>query len=80
MTVLFVQPSAKGHVEQGDFPVGSYVYYYRAQHADGTGSKYAPAGRWRGPALVCAVEEPTGSRGGAVLLGGAWQLARALCP
>ena len=42
--------------------------YFRSQTPDGTASKYTPAGRWRGPALVCAIEEPHGSGPGSSML------------
>ena len=48
---------ARGRPDPASFSVGSYVYYFRAQAPDNKGGKLNPAGRWRGPALVCAIEE-----------------------
>ena len=57
---------ARGRADLPSYPVGSYVYYYRAQGSGAGSGKLSPMGRWRGPALVCAVEEPSAAGPGAI--------------
>ena len=58
---------ARTRAEHRNFVVGTYVFYYRQQDTDGRGGKFVPSGRWRGPALLCAVEEPAQSGPGSVV-------------
>ena len=53
---------ARGRQDPTSFQIGSYVYYFRAQAPDNKGGKLTPSGRWRGPALVCAIEERAGKQ------------------
>ena len=55
---LLASVLARARADPPSFLVGTYVFYYRAEHPDGRAGKLNPVGRWRGPALVCAIEEP----------------------
>ena len=51
--VLRAAVLARGAPPLPQVDVGQFCYYYRQDN------KLAPEGRWRGPALVCAIEEPS---------------------